>query len=499
MRKGTTGLTIRHQLKGSAWIMAEARWARMSKLKRALLGIPVVFLGSALSRTWVRSTTPLLSNTPVLFGLTPGNLFDASGAVCALVLALFSTRIEASRKQPALAGAGGCAASLATLMISLSRFLDLGADLQAILAGLAGILGGAGFMALSLTWCTFYMAFNPARMIVFSCTSQLVSDLLIFAVQGYNSPQLDCLLVLLPLAAWWSYRRSVARLSPEDIPQRTPNARPFPWKPVLFLAVYAFAYSIAESSSGVLTGYPEMFLYLIPPALFVVGAVLQPRRFSLRAIYLVVCPLMLCALLLPVALPNLHGGVAAAFISLGYDSSKIIGSLILGSLSYRLGISPLWLVGISRTFSYTGLLLGDRCCQELALADGGLSAPLCALLALCVAVVSLVLFTERGLDDNWAMLPRGSARRGSASSLSPEETAGDQAAPAMAIARARAVFDLTAREEEVLCLLVQGKNVPAIAADMFLAQGTVKAHVQHIYQKMDVHSRPELIARIDAL
>ncbi len=482
--------------------MADLRWTQVSKLKRAVTGIPLVFLGSALSRTWVRSTTPLLSDAPALLGLTPGNLFDASAAFCALALALLSTRIEASRRQTALAGIGGCTASIATLIISLSGVLGLGPAAQAILDGLAGILGGAGFMALSLTWCTFYMAFNPARMIVFSCTAQLASDLLIFAVQGYRPPQLNCLLVLLPLAAWWSYRKSVARLSPEDAPLRAPNARPFPWKPVLFLAVYAFAYSIAESSSGVLTGYPEMFLYLIPPALFVVGAVLQPRRLSLRAIYLVICPLMLCALLLPVALPDLHGGVAAALISLGYDSSKIMGTLILGSLSYRLGISPLWLVGITRTFSYTGLFLGSRCCQALALADGGLSAPLCALLALCVAVVSLVLFTERGLDANWAMLPRAGGpgvQRTTGDGLSAEGPGGGQAAPPMAIARARAVFDLTAREEEVLCLLAQGKNVPTIAADMFLAQGTVKAHVQHIYQKMDVHSRTELIARLETL
>ena len=65
-----------------------------------------------------------------------------------------------------------------------------------------------------------------------------------------------------------------------------------------------------------------------------------------------------------------------------------------------------------------------------------------------------------------------------------------------AIARARELYGLTAREEEVLGLLAQRKTVPTIAEDMFLAQGTVKAHVQHIYQKMDVHSRAELEARL---
>ena len=68
------------------------------------------------------------------------------------------------------------------------------------------------------------------------------------------------------------------------------------------------------------------------------------------------------------------------------------------------------------------------------------------------------------------------------------------AGPLVAIAQARDLYGLTAREEEILCLLAQKKTVPTIAADMFLAQGTVKAHVQHIYQKMDIHSRKELEA-----
>lgn len=476
--------------------MAESLRSQASRLKRAIASIPLVFLGSALSRAWVHSTTPMLSSSPALLGLTPGNLFDIAGALCALALALLSTRIETQHKQSTLIAAGACGASAATLLISLSGALGVDSAFGLCLQGFAGVLGGAGFMTLSLTWYAFYMSFNPARMIVFVCMAQLSSDLLIFAVQGYGSPQLDCLLFLLPLAGWWAYRRSVARLSPEDAPLRALGSRPFPWKPVLFLAVYAFAYSIAESSSDVLQGYPEEFLYLIPPALFVIGVVLQPRHLSLHAIYLLICPLMLCALLLPVALPNLRDGISAAFISLGYDSSKIVGSLILGSLSYRLGLSPLWLVGIARAFSYTGLFLGNRCYQAFELAGGGLSTTLCVLLALCVAVASLVLFTEKGLDDNWAMLPRVQRQDLGAAPNREDNTTDEGALPPMAIARARAVYGLTAREEEVLCLLAQGKNVPAIAADMFLAQGTVKAHVQHIYQKMDVHSRAELVARL---
>ena len=46
----------------------------------------------------------------------------------------------------------------------------------------------------------------------------------------------------------------------------------------------------------------------------------------------------------------------------------------------------------------------------------------------------------------------------------------------------------------MLHLLAQGKTNAEIGQDMFIAEGTVKAHVQHIYQKLDVHSHKELFA-----
>ena len=45
---------------------------------------------------------------------------------------------------------------------------------------------------------------------------------------------------------------------------------------------------------------------------------------------------------------------------------------------------------------------------------------------------------------------------------------------------ARAV-GLTARETEILSLLVRGRTLPYIANELFVTTGTVKTHVRHIY------------------
>jgi DNA-binding NarL/FixJ family response regulator len=59
---------------------------------------------------------------------------------------------------------------------------------------------------------------------------------------------------------------------------------------------------------------------------------------------------------------------------------------------------------------------------------------------------------------------------------------------------ARAEFpDLTEREMEVLRLIVQGKSNLEIGAALFIAEGTVKFHVNHILNKLDVGDRTQAV------
>ena len=44
----------------------------------------------------------------------------------------------------------------------------------------------------------------------------------------------------------------------------------------------------------------------------------------------------------------------------------------------------------------------------------------------------------------------------------------------------------------VLLLLAQRKTVGSIERELFIANGTAKTHIRHIYRKLDIHSRDEL-------
>jgi ATP/maltotriose-dependent transcriptional regulator MalT len=54
---------------------------------------------------------------------------------------------------------------------------------------------------------------------------------------------------------------------------------------------------------------------------------------------------------------------------------------------------------------------------------------------------------------------------------------------------------LSGRELAVLKLLGAGRTNKDIAQELFIAQGTVKAHVASVYRKLGVHSRAEAVSR----
>ena len=109
-----------------------------------------------------------------------------------------------------------------------------------------------------------------------------------------------------------------------------------------------------------------------------------------------------------------------------------------------------------------------------------------ALVALVVIGYSLV-FTEHDIKKIESALTGGSERqegeeisRSDSGFLSYSEEAATQ-------------FGLTPRETEILRLLLLGRSSPRIQAELFISESTVHTHMRHIYAKMGIHSRQELI------
>ncbi len=60
---------------------------------------------------------------------------------------------------------------------------------------------------------------------------------------------------------------------------------------------------------------------------------------------------------------------------------------------------------------------------------------------------------------------------------------------------ARPVITLSPRETEVLALVAQGNSNPAIAKKLFLGEATVKTHLLHVFEKLEVGDRTRAVTR----
>jgi DNA-binding CsgD family transcriptional regulator len=65
--------------------------------------------------------------------------------------------------------------------------------------------------------------------------------------------------------------------------------------------------------------------------------------------------------------------------------------------------------------------------------------------------------------------------------------------------RAVAAAHLTARETEVIGLVARGKTNGEIAGALWLSPGTVRKHLENVFEKLDVHTRTAAAARFLAL
>lgn len=57
-------------------------------------------------------------------------------------------------------------------------------------------------------------------------------------------------------------------------------------------------------------------------------------------------------------------------------------------------------------------------------------------------------------------------------------------------------FGLSARERQVMAMLAQGYTRTFIKDELVISEGTARAHIAHVYQKLDVHKKDELLSLI---
>lgn len=209
--------------------------------------------------------------------------------------------------------------------------------------------------------------------------------------------------------------------------------------------------------------------------------------------------------------------VANATMSVADTVLQIIAFLSLVNLARAGVFSPAFAIGVGQGMIQLGVLVGNLAGKWSALSttSSGYGLWETSLVVICVFSVAMALApSDRnmggiglryagGLDDADSMgageLPV--SQGGSAAferALYAFEVEGnglltqEENLDGM-VARIAAEGGLSARETEVLGYLARGRSQPYIRDALVLSKNTVASHVKHIYQKLNVHSRQELL------
>lgn len=464
------------------------------KLWKSFFPVPFCFMGMGIFRVW---TETLYANSQVDFpALSFGTLvsffdayalFDYLSAFILVLLAIFAKRIAPLYTHP-WAIVVTFVAMISTVCINFASIYY--PELASALRLPAVISGSVGVALILMLWSEFFGCINPVRVVGYYAAGIVVSCIVLWMFKGLLLPWLwvgTCVVPVVSLLCLW---RSYTRLPFDAYPPAYQHDFLFPWKPVLVIGIYSFVYGMRggvfsntlsmNSGMGAFAG--ALVVYLL------VSRFGEKLDFSL--LWKMAMPLMI------VSLAPLDGVVAewstiADFCALAsYTILLLLIMAIMSNLCYRYGVCALWIFAIERAIrmasSQTGRLVGENIVNSTALPDFAQSLALVVMAGSLVAVMC-VFFSEKHVTSQWGVVLKHPIAddlelymEKNRLGIKCKELADDHG--------------LTARESEILLLIARGKHLSQIAGELSISNNTVKTHIRHIYAKLAVNSRNELMA-----
>lgn len=458
--------------------------------RRRLPMIPLAFLGVGLYRAWIEIA---FVGSFVSFPAVPAiarEWFDGTGVIVMILCVLLARRIGPFYRHPSLFILCGACMTLSTITLFVTMLMpNLGSGV--VLA--ASIVGGVGLGLVILIWSEVFGCLSPLRVTLYYSASIALGAVLVYVLMGFRLEWLACFTALLPTISLVMARRSMARIPAKRRPQPSQISFKPPWKIFLLMALYGFAYGILEARA-----YTGLFGPHSSPGVLVVALViffsvaLRREKFDFNSIVRIALPLTVMALWL-VPMLGLEATMFSGPCAIGgYTAATILIMALCSNMCYRHGVSAIWLFGIERSLRLGFMFLGRGVAfvgadANLHGVDGDFLISGLAMVAVITA--TLLLLSQKNVEGQWGI----SFLNGSGKSRADKQA--QQIADRCS--ELATEYRLTARELEILHLLAQRKTVGMIERDLFIANGTAKAHVRHIYQKLDIHSREELFALLD--
>lgn len=403
----------------------------------------------------------------------------------------------------ALFAAAGAVASAASLLGPVSALFE--PPLSGVLIHLAAVGVGVGFAWLYAVWYGWLCAARDMIGLVFSAVASL---LLIYPLANVLSTDqispwisatvgsaLPMLSVALAFAAGDGERPAVpgaaeepegpAGVDPAELRRRRLLCLRFGMCLCAVVAVVEVARNLLLGGTAIafyagvanLGGATLKVACAVP--LVAVFANRDARGVSVayRCSFVLLLGVVLC---LPLLLQG--NWFAHMLLDVGSFFFQMVVLMVAYQISAGFGVSAVRVFGALRAVWAAGALLGIGVPHLAQACVPGYEQVLAVVLGLTAAVAFLFMFTDRDCVEVLASLP-----------------AEAQVLPGFEEKAARLAHrhGVTEREAEVMLLVARGRSAARIAETLGVSAATVNSHVHRVYQKLDVHSRQELMDAIE--
>lgn len=451
---------------------------------QSLLDIPVSFFGLAFFRSWVS----LLTHDEILNGLN-GLVHDAVLAASLLVFALLTPRIapiSSHRKTLAAGLLAACASS--AMAVGASAFSPGSVSVAPLVALLAGFASSAFI----LQWCELYSRMEITRAAAALSISFISAVAINLLLDGMTDAYRQGALIVLPCLTTACFLRANSLVSPaKTMAGKKLSHMNVPWQLLCLIGMYQLASGICVGA----TGMPSIIFKNVANAaaglLLLAAVTFLPNAFDLKKALRSPAVIFACVLLLfPFVGTNGPTATAALCTSAGSAFFEIAIFLTICDISHSRNIPAMFLFALEEAtvlFQSAGIQLGA---ERAWLAAHGVSVTILVAILIALAAILTLLFFETGaLETRWGIRIFGPGK------ISRNHEDAERLKAACASLSQTCGF--TSRETEVLDLLARGMSLNEICSQLSIARGTAKAHCEHIYAKAGVHSRKELMERLD--
>lgn len=354
------------------------------------------------------------------------------------------------------------------------------------------ILVAAGTAGMVLCWGEIFAALSfdgEQRTLLLSC---LMASIVLYVVFAFLPAEaLYAVLFIMPMVAAVPLQACVRALGPRLHPTETGGHEPekLTSRFVLFCLVYSvplgfFQVKYTMGGSGLFDWIPVLVPSLLILAVIGAADTLLERKRGYNFVPAVVIPGAIAGLLLLALFNDQDARPAGMLIFSTQQLLTVVLYARFAALSSRGKNNPASVFALGVGAMDAGFVLGMLAGEAASKSAWPLELTLgVAYVVVLGGFLATGVFLRKGTDPDEPATSGSNLDARGKLTFSLEELS--------------TRYGLTAREEDVLEQLLRGKSISAIATDFFLSKNTVRSHVAHIYQKMDVHTRDELLELVD--